>query len=281
MGFQPNSIRGRIGIILFATFTFLTGCKHSEQIQIFQTDPGATNSNGFNFPEDGLGLQKTGICFSGGGTRAMTCAIGQMKGLDSIGIWPYIGYISSVSGGSWASSIFTYYQTGGDGPQNDVELLGHAHAPGDLNLDSLKTISEKFMGHAVTRDFLGRLLLRLAEDDLTDGILENPDMVWIDAVGETYLKPFGLFDNGKKYFSLNDSSVNAIVNRSGTNLKAEEFITVHDQPEDAPRPYLVMNSAILMPSKQIELQTPEPMAVFNYSPLGVGSAQAPGCRIRF
>ncbi len=263
-----------MALILLASCALLTSCKHKEQIHVYQTDSGATNSTGFNFPEEALGLQKTGICFSGGGTRAMTCAIGQMKGLDSIGIWPHVGYISSVSGGSWASSIFTYYQTGGDGPQNDAELLGQAHAPGDLILDSLKTISKKFMGHAVTRDFLGRMLVLIAEDDDSKGIIENPDKVWIDAVGWTYLKPFGLYENGNKYFSLNDSSVNEIVNRPGTNLKPDDFITVHNKAGDAPRPYLVMNSSILMPSSQVVIKNPEPMAVFNYSPLGVGSAQA-------
>ena len=34
------------------------------------------------FPEASLNLPKTGVCFSGGGTRAMNCAIGQMKGLQ-------------------------------------------------------------------------------------------------------------------------------------------------------------------------------------------------------
>lgn len=51
----------------------------------------------------------TGVCFSGGGARAMIMAMGQMRFLHQYR--DSIGYISSVSGGSWASAIYTYSQS--------------------------------------------------------------------------------------------------------------------------------------------------------------------------
>src|SRR5689334_3532471 len=55
-----------------------------------------------------------GICLSGGGSRALTCALGQLSALNSMTMpngQPILGpsrYISSVSGGSWASVLYTF-----------------------------------------------------------------------------------------------------------------------------------------------------------------------------
>ena len=229
------------------------------------------------FPEDNLNIRSTGVCFSGGGTRAMNCAAGQMKALDSLGIWPHVGYISSVSGGTWASSVFTYYRPTSKGPKNDLELLGTPMGAKNLTLEYLKkTIPEQRMIYAVTRDLSGRILKLLLEDDASLGFLEKPQDIWIDAVGETYLKPFGLYGGGKRYFSLNKKSMNDIIQRNPKlKLTSDDFYLVHDQEGDAPRPYLVMNSAILAPADKLRvpLVKPEEMTVFNYSPLGIGAAR--------
>ena len=82
-------------ILLLGTLFLTSSCsrKVKAETYIYQS-----KKSDFNFPEKSLQLQSTGVCFSGGGTRAMTCAAGQMKALDSLGLWPYIGYISSVWG---------------------------------------------------------------------------------------------------------------------------------------------------------------------------------------
>lgn len=46
------------------------------------------------------------LCFSGGGSRALTCAWGQILGLSQENLIDKFRYISSVSGGTWASSIY-------------------------------------------------------------------------------------------------------------------------------------------------------------------------------
>ena len=48
------------------------------------------------------------FCFSGGGSRALTCAWGQMLGLKTLNLMNKARYISSVSGGTWATSIYNY-----------------------------------------------------------------------------------------------------------------------------------------------------------------------------
>jgi len=105
----------------------------------------------------GLLRGSVGVCFSGGGSRALTCALGQMMGLrqlrDTGGkpLLDRVRYISSVSGGSWASVLYTflpekiadeqffvptfppedlYLETSSEGGM-DVSLMG-AHALGSV-----------------------------------------------------------------------------------------------------------------------------------------------------
>jgi len=221
-----------------------------------------------DFPEASLNLPKTGVCFSGGGTRAMNCAIGQMKGLDSLGLWNDIGYVSAVSGGSWASTIFTYYQ---DGAENDQQLLGTIIAPEKITLTNLEQMPKGFMGEVITNSLFDDLFKRLGLDLISHGILQEMDFIWIDGVGHTYLKPFGLYDpEHPKYFTLNEATRDAILGRN-SKLKASDFIMVHSQKGDIKRPFLVVNSSVIGPDKDLPIRNPESLSVFNYTPLYVGS----------
>lgn len=256
-----------IALVLSIT---ITSCNRKAHIYVYKSQ-----ENNFNFPEKELNLPSTGICFSGGGTRAMTSAIGQMKALDSLNLWSKVGYISSVSGGSWASSIFTYYQPTPNGPKNDSELLGTPLGAKQLTIAELEApISVKRMTHVMTKNLTGKLLEYLLKGDLSRGLLEKPQDIWIDAVGATYLQPFGLYGGEKKYFTLNDSTAKSIVRRSPKlKLSVADFYVVHRQPEDVKRPYLIINSAVLAPAELLPLPKPDSMTGFNYSPLGVGLAK--------
>ena len=220
------------------------------------------------FPEASLHLPSTGVCFSGGGTRAMNCAIGQMKGFQQLGLWEDIGYISAVSGGSWASTIFTYYR---DGAKNDIELLGTIIPPNKITLDTLNYMPKGFMGEVITKSLMDDLFERLGSDLISHGILQKMDYIWIDGVGHTYLKPFGLYDiENPKYFTLNNKTRDGILSRN-PKLKASDFITVHKQKGDIKRPFLVVNSSLLGPNKYLPIRNPENLSVFNYTPLYIGS----------
>src|SRR5215831_13034356 len=79
-------------------------------------DPGNYQVN--IFPSGGAEAGGPGlaVCFSGGGSRALSCALGQLSGLRSIknpkdqtkSVLDSIPYVSSVSGGSWASVLYTF-----------------------------------------------------------------------------------------------------------------------------------------------------------------------------
>lgn len=59
-------------------------------------------------------LRDVGVCFSGGGSRALSATMGQLRGLSQAldsKKTPWIdrvGTISAVSGGCWTSSLYTF-----------------------------------------------------------------------------------------------------------------------------------------------------------------------------
>ncbi|MFY0630776.1 MAG: hypothetical protein JXR05_10375 [Flavobacteriaceae bacterium] len=249
-------------LCIFSLLIFI-GCRTKGNVLAWETATKPTE-----FPEASLKLPSTGVCFSGGGTRAMNLALGQMKGLDSLNLWDDIGYISAVSGGSWASTIFTYYN---DGAKNDKHLLGNIIAPHEITMDTLKYMPKGFMGEVISKHLIDDALARLAVGSLSLGILQKMDYVWIDAVGSTYLKPYGLYDpKHPKYFTLNDSTRQDILRRN-SKLKKSDFITVHKQKGDIKRPFLIVNSSLLAPSRYLPIKNPENLSVFNYTPLYIGS----------
>ncbi len=80
------------------------------------------------------------VCFSGGGSRALTCAWGQLIGLNTLKaingkpLLDEVRYISSVSGGSWAAVLYTFR------PEHftDAEFLGNSYSPSQLYYDQDK-----------------------------------------------------------------------------------------------------------------------------------------------
>ena len=99
----------------------------------------------------------TGICLSGGGTRAMAAGIGQLRGLAALGLLGDIRYISAVSGGTWVSAPFLF------APQDEATLLGPPEAPETLTLQSLGALPKAALGHLATASLRDRLVKLLGE----------------------------------------------------------------------------------------------------------------------
>ena len=258
------------GIIpLFLLFFLLSSCDKKVTTLVWESQ-GDT----YHFAESNQNRPNLAVCFSGGGTRAYTCATGQMHGLKKMKCWDGIGHISSVSGGTWASVVFTYYNASGNA-SNDDELLGTTHSPDKLTLDKLKEMEESFMGYAATQSLLDEILN-------PDFPLEGAGNWWIDGVGRTFLQPFGIYDPHKpRYFSYDTASAKAIMDRNpDLKLSLDDFYLVHvPGPKDVNRPYLVMNSAIVGPVDEHPFEAPLGLVNFNYTPLYVG--QAYGSQVDF
>ena len=130
-----------------------------------------TQDGKFTFPEleDEIVQSKAdvGIAFTGGGSRAMIAALGQLAALQELGLLKDIRYITGVSGGSWATSLFSYYTPSEDGARNDAELLGELAAPDTLTPENLANMSNRCGRSVITniRPFARRLASKLSSSD--------------------------------------------------------------------------------------------------------------------
>ena len=74
-----------------------------------------------------------GLCGS-----ALLVLCSYLRALIDLGLMPSIRYISGVSGGSWASSAFTFFQK--KYTDSIPFYLGNISDPADLTMDALKDI---------------------------------------------------------------------------------------------------------------------------------------------
>lgn len=221
-----------------------------------QTTVWINNGMTYIFAEDSLPQppRKTAVCFSGGGTRAMSAAFGQLRGLTTLGLMDKVGYISSVSGGSWASTIYTYYRSGAS---DDNDLLGPVTAPADITYTNLDQMPTSRLGYTATLS-LRDALLKLVEEGM------EADRLWLEGVGRTYFEPYGLHDrNSSAYFSLDATTVADIVARN-PQLAGATFYTARQK-----RPFLLINGTLLGPDALAPFAQ-EQIVGFEMTPLYVG-----------
>jgi hypothetical protein len=226
-------------------------------VEVYLHPPGE-----LHFPEQKLGLHadrpSVGLCFSGGGARALSAAMGQYRALTKLGLMDKVRAIASVSGGTWASFIYTYYRAGAN---DDAELLGGVTEPGDISWESVnQALPSSCMGHAVTQKF-DRVIVR----DLRDDSLPE---VWVQMIGQQLLAPFGLYDPKRpRTISLDEATVERILARQGegVGLTKDDFVTARPG-----RPYLIANACLIAPTDVGTVSTENPV-LLEYTPLYVGS----------
>lgn len=187
------------------------------------------------------------VCFSGGGSRALTCAWGQLLGLKTLGLTDKFRYISSVSGGTWASSIYTFL------PEHisDEDLLGQYHPPQNL---SLSDENGTFNINNLEKYSLGQAPAGLGTAKITEEAVEflicnrkeNHKWLWAHIVGEKILEPFDLRAEGSeswnssKSYTLSASYARDVFPNDAPPPTSENFFFVRPG-----RPFIVMNDNIM------------------------------------
>ncbi|CAK8988267.1 unnamed protein product [Durusdinium trenchii] len=162
------------------------------------------------FPAAQVNL-RTGVCFSGGGSRALTVTMGVLRALESLKLIPHIDAISSVSGGTWASSIYMFAK--------DVsikDLLGEDTTPNELTMEKLFRKPAR-LGDVATTSITSLLLSKVMT--LNGG--SNPHDLWIESYAKTVLEPFGLA-NRSQFMAANEESLRSILQRN-PSLQREQF----------------------------------------------------------
>jgi hypothetical protein len=189
-----------------------------------------------------------GLCLSGGGSRALTCAMGQLRALHTLGLIDQLFAISSVSGGTWANSLYTYLPAS----ISDEDFLGAAV------LDPSRLTVTGSLPHALdqlTPNNLGKVPGGLSVLRDIDEILRlkfewgypNSEL-WQGLIGHSVLRAFGLWQPDPKasnfdkhWFSWTDAFLklpNGTLARN-PGLRASDFYTVKRQ-----RPFMIFNTAL-------------------------------------
>lgn len=157
-----------------------------------------------------------GLCLSGGGSRALSCALGQLRALHHLGLMDKVFAISSVSGGTWANSLYTYLPSS----ITDEDFLGPVQLdPSRLTVlgalpDALSQMTPNCLGRVPAR--LG--VLRDVEEILKLKIEWNypTSELWQGLIGHSVLRAYQLWQPDPKksnfdthFFSWTDSYLHA------------------------------------------------------------------------
>ncbi|MBO6555098.1 MAG: hypothetical protein JJ957_01255 [Pseudomonadales bacterium] len=229
------------------------------------------DSREMNAVSERFGPPWIGVCISGGGSRSLSAAMGQLRGLQHLGLMDKVSWLSCVSGGCWASTLYTYL------PDNisDETFLGGVADPSSLHWDgkagdpaNLDYMSPNALGSVPQR--LGWLeLLEKAVEFHEQGVPEN--RMWAHAIGALVLSHFGLGNHPSKYFSWTSSWLQREILDLNEGLSVDDFVLTREG-----RPYLVTNATLFYPPDATHGPfRPDPRAnpyLIESTPLGVGIA---------
>jgi hypothetical protein len=235
----------------------------SYDIELFPTPAESTPS--------GQAPSGTGVCFSGGGSRALTAALGALRGLTALGLMEKVSFISSVSGGTWAAAAYTYLPA----TISDDDFLGPVVEPAAITASGLKSLPPNNLGLVPGRlgftDLFATITELKVEHDYPD------DYLWQGIIGKYMLEPFGLWNQNFKggypsqYYS--GTSADAVIARN-PELSAAQFYLI-----ERPRPTLIMNGSMYSNSTTDKSQ----LLPFESTPASVGvrmpfTGEGPGGR---
>lgn len=191
--------------------------------------------------------ESVAVCFSGGGSRALSAAMGQLRGLRHLGLIDKTAVISGVSGGAWASTVYAYI------PEHisDDELLGGiCLEPNKLTWNQHRGSDKNTALDYLPANNMGRIPGRLgvaeftAEslDMLADGVPAHE--LWVRLIGRHVFKPYGLYAgwNNSKYFTYDEDWFNQHIKSNNPEMNIDEF---HTFPSDRYRPHLIILGSMI------------------------------------
>jgi hypothetical protein len=172
--------------------------------------------------------KNVGLAFSGGGTRSYLSSLGYLRGLHDLDLLKNVRYISGVSGGAWATVVYSYYQKQQSTPerpvaQSDEELLGDIMEPEQCTFNNLNKLNATCGRYSATASFnidLVELFIKYKEVPLA----------WFHQVNNQFLIRYGVSLDSS--FTWNQTTLDDILSRNPT-LTADQFVL----PHNTERPY--------------------------------------------
>jgi hypothetical protein len=198
-----------------------------------------------------------GVCLSGGGSRALTAGMGQLRGLQALGLLGQTRAVSTVSGGSWLGVTFEFLTgaTGDDAYLNqyvpDPGTLVPTTTPGRTPAQTLDVLPTGNIGNSISTRLFSVPALAVQAYLLFKFFHTPPSFLWQALIGLHILKPYGLYRPGRHLlptdlFSWDEATLEADVTRGGTQLQGETAHLVAAGAGRATRPYLLCNTSMFL-----------------------------------
>lgn len=213
-----------------------------------------------------------GVCLSGGGSRALSAGMGQLRALDYLSLADggpsllgQVKAVSTVSGGSWLGVSFEYLT---DGTSDADFLNAYVADPGDLvpsngamvavTLDQLPPGN---MGEPVTSRLFSVPALAVEAFLLWKFCGTPPSMLWQVLMGFHILSPHRLYSAGQdtlptSLFSADRTTLENDVTGPNPSLATETAHLLAVGPGRARRPFPVCNTALFVDSAGTQLLAP-------------------------
>lgn len=214
--------------------------------------PGQSDFNAVMDPPGGPEGDSVALCFSGGGSRACSAAMGQLRGLRHLGLLDKTHCITGVSGGAWASTVYSYV------PEtiSDDDLLGQVcEDPARLSLLQHGNQRSGCELDYLPEHNIGRIPGRINPVDAAADALEwfaegiPPEETWIRLVGKYILEDYQRY-NGygvSNYFTRDASWFDDHIGNNNPQLSSADFYTV---PNDRWRPSLLIQGSLIPSEKE-------------------------------
>lgn len=200
-----------------------------------------------HWPELDLGAiasrPKTGLAFSGGGSRSYTVSLSYLAALRTLGLMDKFRYITGISGGAWATTSYAYsrheYCCAKDCMQT-CDAVANMGRPFNLTWALSPPLGPpESLTAARLREMPAGSFLEAATHDIYTTVAEKVlevqgDSIWYESIESMYLTPVGIASD--KFFTWNNETAAGIVARNPGLGSAEDFMTVRGA-DAAPAPW--------------------------------------------
>lgn len=193
------------------------------------------------------------IGFTGGGSRSYIASMGYLSALNKLGLIPNIRYVVGISGGAWATTVFSYTQNQVD----DETFLGPILMPEELSEEILQQMDPKCARSFAAGDFVP-IMLRAFEEKKVDTFAD----AWAYATQEVYLTPAGITPDTP--FTWNAASLEDIRSRN-PSLDIPFLL-----PANAERPYPMIGTGLVGPTAGAPYYETRNLTMLEITPLYVG-----------
>jgi predicted acylesterase/phospholipase RssA len=225
-------------LLMIALLLVSGGCRRDEVVvsRFWDTRADETQPRGFPERDAAAAVPRTtadsspiGVCFAGGGIRSASATLGQLRALHETGLISRVGYISCVSGGSWAAAPYTFYAG------SDQTLLGRYVKPQDLRREDFE-ISGGALAAALSNTEMPWWIEGVARAGLA--VIRLRDNEWFGKqLEKRLLAPLGL-DGRFRFVTQNETSLQSIL-EANPQLDRKDFLLPNPN-----RPFLIVNGTL-------------------------------------